>query len=140
LGVSFTGGGRMKYYLLKTNNFPSEFADGDSVILIQDENNDAEVNVEDLVFMTTLVVNARNDQKALEEFSTWWQQNTEGEYELELLTEEVEHLNEERKEFVGSLSENEWSLKDSFMAYGRNDLESFNYAKEIILESEFRVQ
>lgn len=47
----------MKYYLLKTNHFPSEFADGDSVILIQDENNDAEANVEDLVFMTTFVVN-----------------------------------------------------------------------------------
>ncbi len=130
----------MKYYLLKTNHFPSEFADGDSVILIQDENNDAEANVEDLVFMTTFVVNAKNDQKVLEEFSTWWQQNTEGEYELELLTEDVEHLNEERKEFVGSLSENEWSLKDSFVAYGRNDFESFNYAKEIILESEFKVQ
>ena len=130
----------MKYYLLKTNHFPSEFADGDSVILIQDENNDAEANVEDLVFMTTFVVNAKNDQKVLEEFSTWWQQNTEGEYELELLTEDVEHLNEERKEFVGSLSENEWSLKDSFVAYGRNDFESFNCAKEIILESEFKVQ
>ena len=130
----------MKYYLLKTNIFPNEFADGESVILIQDEENDSEVEVNDLVFMTTLVVNAIDDRKALEEFTAWWQQNAEGEYELELLTEEIEHLNKERKEFVGSLNENEWSLKDAFMAYEKNDIESFNYAKEIILESEFKVQ
>lgn len=130
----------MKYYLLRTNIFPNEFADGDSVILIQDEESDPEVDVNDLVFMTTLVVNAIEDQKVLQEFAAWWQQNAEGEYELELLTEELEHLNEERKEFVGSLRQNEWSLKDVFMAYEKSDIESFNYAKEIIIESELIVQ
>jgi hypothetical protein len=130
----------MKYYLIKTDIFPHEFADGESVILIHDEEGADDFDESDLEFMTTLVINAKDVETPLEEFSSWWYANTTGKFELELLTDEIAHLNEERRAFVASLGDGELSLKGNFMAYVKSDVESQKYAKEIIIESELQVQ
>ena len=130
----------MKYYLLKTNIFPHEFADGESVILIGNEDDTEEIKEDNLEFCTTLVVRSSKPEEALKEISIWWQENTSGKYSLELLTEEIEHLNNERKEHVLSLDEGAWWLKSNFIAFPFGDKESEKYAREIVFESEFKVQ
>ena len=130
----------MKYYFLKTDSFPSAIANPESVILIQDENSDTALEIEDLGFIGTLIVNTDDIEESLLHIEDWWNETTSGTIELELVTEDVSSLNSEQKELLSSLKLGEWSLNDTFIAYPKGDEKCFENAKKVIRESELNAQ
>ena len=130
----------MKYYFLKTDSFPSAIANPESVILIQDESSKAELEIEDLGFIGTLIVNTDDIEESLLHIEDWWNETTSGTIELELVTEDVSLLNRELKELLFSLKLGEWSLNDTFIAYPKGDEKCFENAKKVIRESELNAQ
>ena len=127
----------MKYYFLKTDTFPSEIANSESVILIQDEDSPPELEVTDLEFISTLVVKTDDIEETLLHVQDWWGSVTSGKLELELLTEKISMLNSDQQALVSGLEIGQWSLKDNFLAYPKGNSECLEYAKSIIVESEF---
>ena len=130
----------MKYYFLKTDSFPSAIANPESVILIQDESSKAELEIEDLGFIGTLIVSTDDIEESLLHIEDWWNETTSGTIELELVTEDVSSLNSEQKELLSSLKLGEWSLNDTFIAYPKGDEKCFENAKKVIRESELNAQ
>ena len=130
----------MKYYFLKTDSFPSAIANPESVILIQDESSKAELEIEDLGFIGTLIVSTDDIEESLLHIEDWWNETTSGTIELELVTEDVSLLNSEQKELLSSLKLGEWSLNDTFIAYPKGDEKCFENAKKVIRESELNAQ
>lgn len=124
-----------------TEEYPRELADDDSLILIHDEEQDVErdISMDELNFMTTLVVNSIEPELVLEQFKEWWDDNAGGRIELELLTMDIRNLNTDRAEYVKNMEQNEWSIKNCFIAYPLNSPSAYKVAREIVVESELAI-
>jgi hypothetical protein len=130
----------MHYFLLIADKCPSHLAD-DEFLLMRDEEQDLDdIKIDELSFMTTLVINSIEPEPILKEFKEWWNDNVGGNVALELLTTDINTLNSERAAYVQSLEPGEWSIKNSYVAYPSVSHQAYESAREIVVASEFSIQ
>ncbi len=131
-------------YLLVSDFYPEDWADNDSLLLVEAEmessSDEMEISLDELSFMTTVLVNSIEPESAMENLRSWWSVNATGEFSVELLATDESQLDQSRFLEFKKLKAGEWSLKTNFVAFLRNSKKAYGEAKKIICESELCIQ
>ena len=135
---------QIQLYLLTVERYPEAFTEEDSVLLVEtgaeSQDMDNPIPLDDLWFMTTLLVNASEAEPAVSEFREWWGSQVGGHVSLELLAEHPTQLSRSRAESLAEIERGAWSFRTSFMAFAEKCDEARVAARKFICEAELSIQ
>ncbi len=123
-------------YLFESDTFPSEFIEEKFVLVGESTSHLAK---EELMFVSTLLINSASPDNIVSEFDSWWRENVRGNIKLEILTSGVSSLAKYLHKKASKLGEDEWSLNSNFFAYNNRSNSDRLDAVRLIKESDLNL-